>query len=117
MPIVRIYRGSAVANTFIQMVLTCGSWQEAQRIADHLLEQRLIACAEFIPINSAFRWRGSFGENDGIKLVMESADHLYGAIETEIAQLHSYETFVLQTLPIERISSGVPGLQREGLRV
>lgn len=91
-------------TNYVQMVLTCGSWQEAQRIVDSLLEKQLIACAEFIPIKSKFRWKESIEENDEIKLIMESAEHYFDQIEAEIAKLHSYETFVLQSLPITQLS-------------
>jgi periplasmic divalent cation tolerance protein len=93
------------SNTgFVELMLTCASWQEAQRIVDHLLEQRLIACAEFIPVKSKFRWKGAARESDEIKLIMQSAQHHFDRIEAEITQLHSYETFVLQALPIAQLS-------------
>lgn len=94
----------SVATNFVQLVLTCGSWQEAQRIVDRLLEQKLIACAEFIPIKSKFQWKENIEESDEIKLIMESASHLFDAAEAEIKQLHSYETFVLQALPLSNLS-------------
>jgi periplasmic divalent cation tolerance protein len=95
---------NAMATNFVELVLTCGSWQEAQRIVDSLLEQKLIACAEFIPIKSKFQWKDSIEEADEIKLIMESAAHLFDEVEAEIKKLHSYETFVLQSLPLERLS-------------
>lgn len=92
------------STPFVELVLTCGSWQEAQRIADHLLEQKLIACAEFLDVQSKFRWHGALEENKEIKLVMQSAAHLFATVEAEIAKLHSYDTFVLQQLPITALS-------------
>jgi periplasmic divalent cation tolerance protein len=89
---------------FVQLVVTCGSWQEAQRIVDRLLKQQLIACAEFIPIKSKFKWKENIEESDEIKLIMESAEHLFDAVEAEIRKLHSYETFVLQSIPLNKLS-------------
>lgn len=91
-------------TSFVELVLTCGSWQEAQRIVDSLLEKQLIACAEFIPVKSKFRWKESIQENDEIKLIMQSAAHYFDEIEAEVAKLHSYETFVLHSLPVDRLS-------------
>ena len=93
-----------MATKFIQLILTCGSWQEAQRIVDSLLDQKLIACAELIPIRSKYRWKENIEENDEIKLIMQSAAHLFDDIEAEVAKLHSYDTFVLQALPLEQLS-------------
>lgn len=100
------------AINFVELVLTCGSWQEAQRIVDHLLEQRLIACAEFIPMKSKFWWKGARDEADEIKLIMESAEHYFEKVEAEVAKLHSYETFVLKSVPITKLSrTAVPWLR------
>jgi len=89
----------------VELFLTCGSWQEAQRIVDRLLELRLIACAELLPIKSKFTWKGSVQESDEIKLIMKSAEHCFVAIEAEVTKLHSYETFVLEAVPVSRISN------------
>jgi periplasmic divalent cation tolerance protein len=92
-----------VAN-FVELVLTCGSWQEAQRIVDALLEKKLIACAEFIPVKSKFHWKGKTQEADEVKLLMHSVEHLFDQVEAEVRKLHSYETFVLQALPVTHVS-------------
>lgn len=88
----------------VELVLTCGSWQEAQRIVDQLLEQKLIACAEFIEVKSKYSWKGELKDDKEIRLVMETAEHLFERIETEVRKLHSYEVFVLQATPIARLS-------------
>ena len=91
-------------NNFVQLVLTCGSWQEAQRIADLLLEKRLVACAEFLEIKSKYRWQSSIDEAKEIKLIMESIADNFKKIESEVAKLHSYDTFVLQQVSITNLS-------------
>src|SRR5665213_2006884 len=91
-------------SEFVELVLTCGSWQEAQRIVDSLLEQRLIACAEFMEIKSKYHWQSKLEENKEIKLIMESIADNFEKVEAEVAKLHSYETFILQQLPITRLS-------------
>jgi periplasmic divalent cation tolerance protein len=93
----------AAAN-FVEMMLTCGSWQEAQAIADALLEKRLIACAEFIEIKSKYHWQNRLENGNEIKLIMQTIAEKFDTIEAEVAKLHSYETFVLQALPVSHIS-------------
>lgn len=93
-----------MATNFVQLVLTCGSWQEAQRIVDSLLAQKLIACAEFLEVTSKYHWKGADHDDKEIRLIMESAAHLFERIEEEVRQLHSYEVFVLQSMPIDRLS-------------
>ena len=89
---------------FIELFLTCGSWQEAQKIADVLLEKKLVACVEFIEIKSKNWWQGKLEEGKEIKLIMRSAEHLFDKVEAEVKKLHSYETFVLEALPATRVS-------------
>jgi uncharacterized protein involved in tolerance to divalent cations len=92
-------------SDFVELVLTCGSWQEAQRIADSLLEKRLVACVEFLEIKSKSWWRNRLEETDEIKLIMQSvADH-FEKVEKEVTKLHSYDTFVLQQIPLTNLSA------------
>jgi periplasmic divalent cation tolerance protein len=90
---------------FVELVLTCGSWQEAQRIADALLEKHLVACVEMMEIKSKYHWQGKVEQNDEIKLIMETVASNFEQIEVEVEKLHSYETFVLQQIPIVRVSA------------
>lgn len=88
----------------VELFLTCGSWQEAQRIADSLLEKKLVACVEMFDIKSRFHWQGNIDESKEVKLVMKSVAHLFNDIEAEVKKLHSYDTFVLEALPVSHIS-------------
>ena len=97
--------GFEMQTDFVELVLTCGSWQEAQRIVDALLEQRLIACAEFMEVKSKYHWQGKLEENKEIKLVMETVADNFKKVEAEVAKLHSYETFVLQQIPLTNLSA------------
>lgn len=89
---------------FAQLVLTCGSWQEAQAIADALLGKHLVACVEFLEIKSKYHWQGKLEEAGEIKLVMETMASNFAKAEAEVAKLHSYDTFVLRQIPITSLS-------------
>ena len=90
--------------SFTEMILKCGSWQEAQRIADALLEKHLVACVEFSEVKSKYHWQGKVEKADEIKLVMESMADNFDKIEAEVAKLHSYDIFVLKQIPITNLS-------------
>jgi uncharacterized protein involved in tolerance to divalent cations len=89
---------------FVELVLTCGSWQEAQKITDALLAKRLVACVEQMEIRSKNWWRGHIEDNTEIKLIMETIADNFDKVETEVKKHHSYETYVLQMIPITRLS-------------
>mgnify|MGYP001552497739 CR=1 FL=1 len=96
-------------NNFVELVLTCGSWQEAQKIADHLLQQRLVACVEFMEIKSKYWWEGRLDEAKEVKLIMETVADNFAKVEAAVGKLHSYDTFVLQMIPIAKLSKAAAG--------
>src|SRR3989344_6347575 len=91
-------------NDFCQLWLTCKDKEEASKIANTLLVKHLVACVHKIPISSEFCWKGKIKSNDEILLVMESREDLFDEVEREVAKLHSYDTFVLEAVPISKIS-------------
>ena len=90
--------------SFVELVLTCGSWQEAQKIADSLLEKHLVACVEFMEIKSKYWWKRHIEQAEEIKLIMSTLERNFAAVEKEVSKLHSYETFVLQAIPLLQLS-------------
>lgn len=87
-----------------QLWLTCSNKAEANKIASALLQKRLIACAKHMPVGADFLWKDKVDHNDEILLVMDSRIDLFEKIEAEVATIHSYETFVLQAIPVTKIS-------------
>lgn len=99
-------------DNLVELVLTCASWQEAQQIADHLLEKRLVACIEFMEIKSKYWWEGKLDEVKEIKLIMQTVADNFAKVEAAVGKLHSYETFVLQAIPIAQLSTNASGWLR-----
>jgi periplasmic divalent cation tolerance protein len=91
-------------SDFVEIVLTCGSWQEAQSITDALLEKKLVACVEQMEVRSKNWWQGSVEDSVEVKLSMLSIAEKYDAIEAVVREFHSYETFVLKQIPVTRLN-------------
>ena len=91
-------------HDFVELVLTCGSWQEAQKITDALLAKKLVACVEQMEIHSKNWWKGKVEDNKEVKLIMETIAENFEKVEKEVRKHHSYETFVLQMIPIAKLS-------------
>lgn len=90
---------------YCQLWLTCTNSVESNTIATALLEKGLIACAKQISsVDSDFRWQGKIERNDEELLVMDSRLDLFDQVEAEVAKLHSYDTFVLQAVPVLKVS-------------
>jgi periplasmic divalent cation tolerance protein len=89
---------------YCQLWLTCKDKAEADKIAETLLEKRLVACAKQIATNSQFHWQGKLESEPEVLLLMESREDLFEKVEKEISKLHSYDTFVLTASTISKIS-------------
>ena len=91
-------------NDFCQLWLTCKDKEEASKIANTLLVKHLAACVHKIPISSEFRWKGKINSSKEVLLQMDSREDLFSEVEREVGKLHSYDTFVLEAVPISKIS-------------
>ena len=63
-----------------------------------------------------YRWKGGIEEANEAALLMESAEDLFEAVEAEVANIHSYETFVLTQIPMTRICKAARAWMEEELK-
>jgi periplasmic divalent cation tolerance protein len=71
---------------------TCGSAEEAQKLARMLVEERLAACVQIVPrIASVYRWRGAVEESEEWLLLAKSRRGLFEELRRRIRAAHSYE--------------------------
>jgi periplasmic divalent cation tolerance protein len=91
----------------ITLFLTCANAEEAQKITDKLLDEKLAACVRSTEVKSDFWWKGQKEQAAEVQLIIESAEDKFDAIESAVKELHSYEIFVLTAYPVVRASAGV----------
>jgi periplasmic divalent cation tolerance protein len=76
----------------IVVLSTCGSTEEAQRLARALVEKRLAACVSVVPgVRSVYRWKDAIEEEEEVLLVIKTSRPLLEELRGEIERLHSYE--------------------------
>jgi periplasmic divalent cation tolerance protein len=76
----------------IVVVTTVGTQDQANLIAEELVEHRLASSVNIIPIQrSVYRWKGKMCDDSEYLLVVKSMAHRYQEIESTIGDLHSYE--------------------------
>ena len=86
---------------FIIVLVTTANKEEAEKIAQKLLGDKLIACANIIsPITSYFHWSGKIDCAEECLVVMKSRVDLFGALVECVKGLHSYEVPEVLALPI-----------------
>lgn len=88
---------------FLYVVTTTAKKDEAQKIADRLVEARLAGCVQVQgPISSTYRWEGEIQHDEEWLCIVKTAAEKYGQVEREISRLHSYTVPQIVALPIFR---------------
>jgi len=74
------------------VLCTAGSEQEARKIAEHLVEQRLAACVNIVPrIESIYRWQEKLESSTEWLLLVKTTVEKFSEVRDAIQELHSYE--------------------------
>jgi periplasmic divalent cation tolerance protein len=91
----------------IVVVSTCGSAEEAAKIARLLVDKQLAACVNIVPgAQSVYRWQGAVEETAEWLLLIKSRRDLFGRLYAEVQRAHSYEVPELVALTVV---DGSPG--------
>ncbi len=91
----------SLQDAYVVVIVTTASKQEAEKIAQHLLNGRLIACANIIgPVSSLFHWSGKTERAEEYLIFMKSRKDLFGKLSETVKALHSYEVPEIIVLPI-----------------
>jgi len=83
--------------------VTAPSSEEANRIADALVSQRLGACVNIVStIESIYRWEGRLTRDQESLMIIKTTDERYTELERCVKEMHSYSTPEVVALRIER---------------
>ncbi len=97
----------------ITLLLTCSGQDEAKKITDKLLDEKLAACVRRADVKSDFWWQGKRQRAEEVQLIIESTEDKFEGIEAAVRRLHSYDTFVLTAHPVIKTSEGVENWVKE----
>ncbi len=74
------------------VLTTCGSAEEARRIAHELVERRLAACVNIVPqIESVYRWKGEVETAAEWLLLIKTTAEACERLRDALGKLHSYD--------------------------
>ena len=87
--------------TYIVVLITTGTPEEAQRIAAVLLEQRKAACVNIVPrVSSRFWWRGKLDSAEESLLIVKTKATLLDEVVSLVKEAHSYDVAEVIALPV-----------------
>lgn len=78
-------------NSFVILYSTFEKQKHAQKVASHLLEKKLIACAVLLPAQSMYWWKGSITASPETVLIAKTTKSLAVKAKKELDQKHPYE--------------------------
>ena len=85
----------------IQVTTTTPSNQDAERIAQRLVERRLAACVQVVgPIASTYWWQGKVERSEEWLCIAKSRADLFAELEQAVREMHPYEVPEVIAVPI-----------------
>ena len=88
---------------FVLILVTTGSQEEGERIAQALVDLRLAACVNIIAgLRSIYRWKEKIWDEGELLLLIKTRTALFQQVEGKIKELHSYEVPEIVAVPIIR---------------
>ena len=83
----------------MRVILATCSPDEADSLAERLLGERLIGCANLVPgVRSLYHWHGELCRDEEVLMLMETSDELAEAAARRLRELHSYDVPKIITL-------------------
>lgn len=87
---------------YCSVYVTASNADEASRIGRTLVEEKLVACANILPIKSIYRWQGNIEEAGEVAMFLKTRCELADRVIERVKALHSYEVPCIVALPIEK---------------
>jgi periplasmic divalent cation tolerance protein len=85
----------------IVVFTTCGSEEEAARIARLMVEERVAACVSVAPrVRSYYRWKGDVESAEEWLLIVKTSRGRFGELRAVLEKAHSYEVPEVVALPV-----------------
>ena len=86
---------------YVQVITTTARRDEAERIAQALIEGRLAACVQIVgPITSVYRWQGKVETSEEWQCLIKTKREILERLERALRQMHPYEVPEILALPV-----------------
>jgi periplasmic divalent cation tolerance protein len=76
---------------FIIIYVTYANMEDANKVANYLLKEKLIACVNSFPIKASSCWTGKIAECDEIVSILKTKNENWEKVKSEIKKIHPYK--------------------------
>ena len=85
----------------IVVFTTCGSEEEARKLASILIEKHLAACVNITsPVTSVYRWKGAIEQAQEFLLIIKTRRERFDDVRVLLEAAHSYELPEVLAIPV-----------------
>jgi periplasmic divalent cation tolerance protein len=93
----------ALMNGELIVFVTAPGAEEAAKMAEAVVEERLAACVNIVGgVESIYRWEGKVTRDREVLMIIKTTAERYAELERRIKELHSYTTPEVVAIEIER---------------
>ena len=85
----------------VKLVLSNVPPDRADEIARRLVEERLAACVNLMPIRSVYRWKSALAEEAEVTLLIKVSAERVAALVERLRALHPYELPEILVLDVD----------------
>jgi len=89
----------------ILIYVICKNKQEAKKIANVLLKLKLIACANWWPVESAYVWKNKTVNGREVAMYLKTRKEYYKKVESLIKKMHSYEEPCILEIDVDKVDA------------
>ena len=88
-------------NDYCVVMTTFENDEQANKVIEAVLADKLAACIQTTNISSHQSWKGEICHDKEILAMFKTPSRLFGELKDKIKSIHSYETPEIIKLPIE----------------
>ena len=101
----------------LQVVTTLPGREDAERIAQTLVKERLAACAQISgPISSHYWWQDRMEQATEWCCCLKTTERQYAALEARLQAIHPYEVPEILAFPVSRSGDSYAAWVRAAVR-
>ena len=84
----------------IVVILSTVPQEKSEAMARELLDKRLVACINTLPVRSFYHWKGEFCDDQEHLLIMKTTREKAEKVIAAIKEMHPYEVPEIIALPV-----------------
>ena len=80
-----------MSQKIIQLKTTVSNLEEAEKLAELIVNKKLAASVQYFPIRSIYRWKGNIEKSEEYVLLIKTTNLRKNLIVETLKKIHSYE--------------------------